>query len=218
MESKIESGITVLEVIVASSILLAAAGMLSKYFVVTEKAAQEFSEKAKSRDRIMHVLQVIRKQASVRDLASPMIVTANSLSLTIPLQQDLTRNYTLLITSKCRAAPAGMTVDLSRVTRGLSCLEKIACTQGIPYIEWSYGGSSTLSSQQDPELSTFNTEIKKAFGSPGFALCFQETLDSLQVEGLQFNLKTEQGISTARVAVENLVLPLAKRNQIDLVP
>lgn len=215
---KKEFAFSLLEVVIGLAILVIAGGMISRGLVLSGKANQEMSAKGASRDILKLSLQKIRKELNVRNSSIAITSSSTSLQMSIPLSASASNNYQLSITTKCRTLPPGVTLDLSQVVSGLSCLQKFKCGEGIPYIEWSYTNHPQLTVEMQPELPVFQRELNKEFGSPSYGLCFSQSADAITIEGLQLNLKTEGMQRKAILASQTMVIPLSKRNHIEIVP
>jgi len=218
MALKNDSGFSLPEITIAMAILLIVGTMINKHFVVSSKASQEIGARGASHDVLMQTLQKLRKSMSIRASKVPVTSLATSLSFSIPLTSTSAVDYQLNISTKCRPLPAGASLDVSRVKSGLACLQKLNCPNGVPYIEWRYSGHPQLTLEVQPQAAVFQRELAKVFGSPGYGLCFEQTLDNLTIIGLQMNLRTEASNRIAIVTSETLVVPLNKRNNIELVP
>lgn len=218
MLSKNERGYSLIEIIFATSILLIAGAMITRYMGVSRKAAQEIEGKNLSHQDFMNTLQKIRRDLTMRDSKQAITTQSDSMSIMIPTNSTSSTNYTLTLTSRCRPLATGETLDLSQAKQGKTCLETLKCSQGVPYVEWRYTNHPNLTSRDQPDNRTFAVEMKKTFGSPGLGLCFTQTADSLTIEGVQVRLKKDGQVRIADLASESLTIPIGKRNNIEIIP
>lgn len=217
MASKNNAGFSLLETVIALTIMLIAGTMVSRYLVTGRKAAQEVESINQGRQDLLNMLQKIRREFGMRDSRVPPVVD-KSLSFAIPLSSVSSASYSMKIRSLCRPLPNGETIDTSQVKQGLSCLQSLNCGNGVPYAEWTYTGHPQLTKREWPDAKVYEVQQKKAFGAPGLGFCFSQTADSLVMEGIVVYLKKEGTRRIATVQSESLSIPLVKRNRIELVP
>jgi len=212
-----ELGYSLIEALVAISIIGFTGTMTSRWVILAQKSSQQIEGQARGNEILAHAMKKIRKSMSIRDMAVNPAIGPNTLTLSVPVSSASSASYSLRIETRCRQLPTGggyTFVDMTEVTG--SCINSFQCgSNSVPYIVWLRNNSIV---ESQPDQSAFYAEMNKPFSTVGYGLCFSNAGGTLNITGVLVSLETVDNIRKAKVKLQNLSVPINKRNAVDLVP
>jgi hypothetical protein len=188
--------------------------MTTRWVILAQKSSLQIEGQAKGIGILAHALKKVQKSMSIRNKTVNPTIGPNTLTLSVPVSSTPNVYYSLTIQTRCRELPAGTIIDMTGVNG--SCMNSFQCgSNSVPYIEWLRDGSIV---ETQPVQSAFNAEMKKPFSTVGYGLCFSDVGGTLKITGLLVSLEMVGNTRKANVKLQDLTVPIVKRNGVDVVP